>query len=78
MKRTKSRGTKMVTVTCHASHPDPKVRGACGHELGRVLGPLRFIETKPRKPESLDDDRTWLKCGRRDCRTWNVFEVTSE
>lgn len=72
----KKRGTKMVNPRCHASHPDPKIHGACGHELGRVLGPLKFIETKPRKPDDVDDDRTWLKCGRRDCRTWNVFEVT--
>lgn len=78
MKRRKTRSTRTVTVVCHATHPDPKVRGACGHELGRVLGPLRFIETKPRKPEDLNGDRVWLKCGRRDCRTWNVFEVTSE
>lgn len=67
----------MVTLKCHAAHPDPKVRGCCGQELGHVPGPLRFVETKPRRPEKLDD-RTWLKCGRRDCRTWNVFELVHE
>lgn len=64
-----------VRVTCHAPHPDRKRRGEhCGAVLGDVPGPVRFVGTSARRSHAVDG-RIRLQCGRRDCRTWNIFEA---
>lgn len=66
----------VVRVRCEAPAPE-SVRavsedGKCNYVLGDVPGPVRFVgcsATAPSKPGSL----IWLKCPRKDCRTWNGF-----
>lgn len=81
MNRTRKRPavTMMTTVivTCHALNSDPSRRGLCGTELGHVPGPIRFVGTATKRSDVLDG-RIRLQCSRRDCRTWNVFELVAE
>jgi hypothetical protein len=62
-----------VRVQCRASRPSGSGETLCGTILGDIRGPVRFVQLAARAPEE-PDGRTWLKCPRRDCRTWNVFE----
>jgi hypothetical protein len=65
-------------VTCHAQHPDPKRRGQlCGLQLGDVPRGATFAGLSARRPNETDG-RIRLQCTRRDCRTWNIFDLHGE
>jgi hypothetical protein len=71
-------GYSTVRIRCRASRPDGASSrdgdARCDTILGDVPGPVRFVRLSTRAPDH-PDGQIWLKCGRRDCRTWNVFEV---
>lgn len=60
-------------MRCHAA----AAGGVCDHVIGDVPGPLRFVATSARRPDK-PDGRVWLQCALISCRTWNVFEHTSD
>jgi hypothetical protein len=63
-----------IRVRCHASAPgNGRTPHACNTLLADLPRPVRFVKIAVRAPEP-PDGRIWLKCSRRDCRTWNVFE----
>jgi hypothetical protein len=63
------------TLTCHAPHPDPSHAGeACGTRLGDVPGRLEFVTTAARAPH-IPDGRVRLRCPRRGCGMWNVWQL---
>lgn len=65
----------MVRLVCRAPSTDPRRHNKpCGAILGDVPGPVRFVGTSPRRSHAVDG-RIRLQCGRRDCRTWNIFEA---
>jgi hypothetical protein len=64
-------------VHCQAQHPDPRKRGRrCGAVLGDIPAGWRFVGLSPTRPPQ--NGKTQLQCGRRDCRTWNLFEKPHE
>ena len=69
-----------MRVRCHASAPDSArasaIDGKCNNVLGDVIGPLTYVGLSARRPDT-PDGRVWLQCPRKDCRTWNVFEVAT-
>jgi hypothetical protein len=61
-------------VKCRASRSSSgSGETLCNTVLGDIRGPVRFVQLAARAPEE-PDGRIWLKCTRRDCKTWNVFE----
>lgn len=58
-------------VHCHA------LRGAvrCDQFIGYHCDTLRFIGVAKRAPDH-PDGRIWIRCTRRECSAWNIFEVT--
>jgi hypothetical protein len=64
-----------VRVKCRATRPGAGSGddARCDTILGDIRGPVRFVRLATRAPEH-PDGFIWLKCQRRDCRTWNVFE----
>jgi hypothetical protein len=72
---------QLTRVLCRASHPSNASTagsgdGRCNTILGDVPGPVRFVRLSTRAPEELDG-KLWLRCGRRDCKMWNVFDLIS-
>lgn len=68
---------RIVYPTCQAKHPDNRLQGvSCGHALGSVPGPLRFIKLAARHERG--DGRIWIQCPKTNCKTWNVFEPADE
>jgi hypothetical protein len=64
-----------IRVRCHASAPGNGrvAHHRCNTVLADLTRAVRFVKTAPRAPAH-PDGRIWLKCARRDCKTWNVFE----
>jgi hypothetical protein len=61
----------IVRLHCHATAPGA-VGARCGGILGDLPGPLRFVGLSARAPTE-QDGMVWVRCTRKDCRTWNVF-----
>lgn len=74
-----SEPTMQTEVRCHATNPNPAARrvspGArCNRFLGFVPLRLRYIDVFSRAPDG-PDGNYWVRCPRKECRAWNVFEV---
>lgn len=69
-----------VRVRCHAAAPgsanptDPRGQ-RCNTVLGDLPRSVKFVGTSPRAPAVPEDNGHYvLRCSRRDCKMWNVFE----
>jgi hypothetical protein len=65
-----------VRVYCRAASPDRARRHdsarACSQPLGDIPAGSVFVGTAQRMPDQ-PDGRVWMRCSRKECRTWNVF-----
>jgi hypothetical protein len=68
---------QMERVYCRANHPEQN-KGAqtlhCATLLGLVPQGWTFVGTSAAPPsDNAHDTRIWLKCSKRNCKTWNIF-----
>jgi hypothetical protein len=64
----------IVYPTCQADHH--RHPGKCGAPLGAIVGPVRFVDTTRRFVRG--DGRIYLRCPRRQCGVWNMFELVTD
>jgi hypothetical protein len=68
---------QMARVYCRANHPEQN-KGSCSTLLGLVPQGWAFVATSAAPPaDNGHDDRIWLKCSKRSCKTWNIFARVS-
>lgn len=75
--------THLIRETCHAPHPDPLRRDdKCGTLLGYFpvqteSAELELVATSNQapNPHHLHARNVVIRCSRRTCHRWNVFEM---
>lgn len=62
---------EMARLYCHATRNEGK---RCDRFLGYQPGLIKFVGVAARAPDHPPEDRIWVRCTKKNCGAWNIFE----